>query len=79
MKRFQLFACIVLMGFLAACSSPEERAAAAKARSFSAQEKAIKERLNLVEQYQKCVKAAAGDNQKVEACDSYLKAAQALR
>ena len=79
MKRLQLMTCIVFMGILAACSTPEERAASAKARSYTAQEKAIKERLSLVEQYQKCVKAAAGDNQKVEACDSYLKAAQALR
>ena len=79
MKRLQLMTCIVFMGLLAACSTPEERAASAKARSLTAQEQAIKQRLNLVDQYQKCVKAAAGDNPKVEACDSYLKAAQALQ
>jgi len=32
-----------------------------------------------VDKYQVCVEEAAGDNLKIEACDSYLKAAEALK
>jgi hypothetical protein len=32
-----------------------------------------------VEKYQACVDEAAGDQLKVDACDSYLKAAEALK
>lgn len=79
MKLSSIAAALVCVGLVAACSSPEERAADAQARSYKAQEQAVQERLKLVSQYQECVKNSAGDTAKVEACDSYLKAAQALR
>lgn len=80
MKHLGVLTGIVCMGILAACSSsPEDQAAKAKERSYKAQEQAVQERLRLVEQYTKCVKNAASDAQKVELCDSYLQAAQALR
>ena len=66
-------------GLLGACSSPEERAAEAQERSYKAQENVANQRLDLVKKYQDCVKAAGSDNKKVEACDSYLKAAEALK
>ncbi len=55
-----------------ACSSPEKRA-------HKAQESVHKERLSLVEEYKKCLKKAGDDKDKMEACDQYLKAAEALR
>jgi outer membrane biogenesis lipoprotein LolB len=64
---------------LAACSTPEERAAKAQQGAAEAQEEVARERLDLVAKYQDCVEEAAGDNQKIEACDSYLKAAEALQ
>ncbi|KPK51573.1 MAG: hypothetical protein AMJ63_11980 [Myxococcales bacterium SG8_38_1] len=65
----------MLIGFLAACSSPQDRAAKAQESSYKAQEKVAKERLKLVEKYQACIKNA----EKAAACDSYLKSAEALK
>jgi hypothetical protein len=55
-----------------ACSTPQDRA-------YKAQENVHKERLKLVDEYKKCVETAGTDKQKVEACDQYLKAANALK
>ena len=68
-----------LIALLAACSSPEERAAEAQAGAYNAQQDVAKRRLQLVDQYQSCVKDAAGNQQKAAACDSLLKAAEALK
>lgn len=57
---------------LMSCSSPQDRA-------YKAQEGIHKERLALVEKYQKCLKDAGADNLKTEECDHYLKAAEALK
>jgi hypothetical protein len=64
---------------LAACSTPEERAARAQERSYEAQEEVALERLRLVDKYQDCAKQAAGNVEKIEACDSYLRSAEALK
>ncbi len=79
MRRNEILASTIIVGFLAACSSPQDRAAGAQERSYEAQEKVANERLELVDKYQKCVKAAAGDKLKSESCNSYLKAAEALK
>ena len=67
---------VFLVGFMImaalACSTPEERA-------HKAQESVHKERLSLVEEYKKCLEEAGDDKEKTEACDKYLKAAEALR
>lgn len=57
---------------LIGCSSNQDKA-------YKAQEKVHNERLSLVEKYQKCLKDAGDDNVKIEACDQYLKAAEALK
>ena len=57
---------------LTACSSSEKRA-------HRAQEQVHKERLKLVDEYKKCLKKAGDDKAKTEACDQYLKAAEALQ
>ena len=79
MRYTRTLAATIFVGLLAACSSPEERAADAQRRSYEAQEKVAKKRLELVDKYQECVKAAAGDNLKSESCNSYLRAAEALK
>ena len=38
-----------------------------------------KERLSLIEDYNKCIKKAGKDEAKAEACDHYRKAAEALK
>jgi hypothetical protein len=72
MRRVQILTSAVFMGLLTACSTPQEDASKAQAG-------VAKQRLELVDKYQVCVKEAAGDNLKIEACDSYLRAAEALR
>ncbi len=79
MKHVKILAGLAVLAMLAGCSSPQDRAAKAQERSYEALEKAAQERLELVDKYQECVKAAGSDNEKIEACDTYLKAAEALR
>ncbi len=79
MRHLPILICILFMGLLAACSNPQKDAATAQKRSYEAQEDVTRQRLELVDKYQQCVKNAAGDALKVEACDSYLRAAEALK
>jgi hypothetical protein len=72
MKITLIAVSLALAGILGACSSPQDDAA-------RAQENVSNERLKLVEQYKECINDASGDAAKVEACDSYLGAAQALQ
>ena len=71
--KLNLFFLLPVVAFaLISCSSNQDKA-------YKAQEKVHNERLALVEQYQKCLKDAGDDHVKVEACDHYLKAAEALK
>ena len=79
MNALKLASIGLMIGLLTACSTPQERAADAQAGAYSAQEDVAKRRLQLVDQYQSCVKDAAGNQQKAAACDSMLKAAEALK
>jgi uncharacterized lipoprotein YajG len=78
MDFVKVLGAIALIGLLAGCQTPQEKAADAQAAAAKAQENIAKKRLDLIAKYQSCVQNAAGDQQKVAACDSYLKAAQAL-
>ena len=70
--------------FTLGCGSSAEKA---QKDSYKAQENVANQRLELVEKYQECMKDAAeaseedGSDQatREEACDSYLKAAEALK
>ena len=79
MRFIKLFFCVTLAGLMGACTSPQDRAAKAQESSYKAHEEVAKERLELVDKYQQCVKRADDNRRKVEACDSYLRAAQALK
>ncbi len=79
MRHLPILICILFMGLLAACSNPQKDAARAQERPYGAQEDVARQRLDLVDKYQQCIKNAAGDALKVEACDSYLRAAEALK
>ena len=57
---------------LTACSSPQDRAA-------KAQEDVSKQRLELIDKYEKCMKKAGDDAQKKQDCEQHLKAAEALK
>ena len=79
MERIRTIGMAIFIALLAACSTPQDRAAEAQEGAYDAQEKVAKQRLELVDKYQKCVKDAGGDQQKTASCDSYLKAAEALK
>ncbi len=72
MKLIKLALIIFIVTLIGACQAPERRA-------NRAQTKISEERLKLVDEYKKCVKQAGEDKEKVEACDSYLKAAESLK
>jgi hypothetical protein len=69
--------CILLM--VVACGSSARRANRATAKAANSQSKIAQERLKLVEDYKKCINKAGEDKNKIEACDSYLKAAESLQ
>ena len=72
MKSITVVVLSLVVGLTLACSTPQDKA-------FKAQERVHKERLKLVDEYKKCLQKAGDDNQKIEACDQYLKAAEALK
>jgi hypothetical protein len=72
MTRFGLPLRLLPLLLLAACASAEERAA-------RADEEVANRRLELIEQHQDCVEEANGDQTKIDACETYLKEAEALK
>ena len=55
-----------------ACSSPQDNA-------YEAQQKVHEERLELVKQYQECLKNAEEKKTDASTCEQYLKASEALK
>lgn len=72
MKSIRILVLVFVLGLVLGCASPQDRA-------YEAQEKVYKERLRLVDEYKKCVEKSGTDKQKLETCDQYLKAAEALK
>jgi hypothetical protein len=72
MKLVRIFMLVLVLVTMGACGRAERKANKAEADIRN-------ERFRLVELYQKCVKKAGEDSARVEACDSYLKAADALK
>ena len=54
-------------------------ASKAQKRAFKADEAVSKERLRLVDEYERCIDKANGDYTKEGACERYLKSAEALK
>ena len=79
MSFMKILGVATLIALLAGCSSPQDKAAKAQQGSYEEQEKVAKERLTMVNKYQQCVKDAGDNQQKAATCDSYLKAAEALK
>mgnify|MGYP001827885784 FL=1 len=70
---------VVIAMLVASCGTSQRRAAKADRKASQAEESVSKERLKLGDQYKACVSEAGEDQQKVEACDTHLKAAEALQ
>jgi hypothetical protein len=78
MRSIQVITTAGFFVFLIACSSPQADAAEAQKMRLKHKKKS-RNRLDLIEKYLTCVEDAAGDNEKTNACESYLKAAEALK
>ncbi len=79
MRFVMSIACLGLVGLMSGCGSSARQADRAQERAYEAQERITEQRLELVEKYQDCVEDADGNQTKVTACESYLKAADALK
>lgn len=72
MKVKQCVCVLAITLLIAGCGSAERKANKSVA-------KVNNERLSLIKDYEKCIKKAGEDEVKSEACDTYLKSADALR
>ena len=72
MKLMRIFLVVIVAMAILGCASAQDKAA-------KSQEEVNKKRLELVEQYKKCMNKAEGDKEKEAGCDQYLKAADALK
>lgn len=72
MKTMGIIFLILVFVLSLGCASSQDKEAKAKTKVHN-------ERLKLIEDYKKCMKKAGSDNAKMEACDSYLKMAEALK
>jgi len=54
-------------------------ASKAQKRAYKADEAVSKERLRLIDQYERCMRKTEGDFAKQDACERYLKSAEALQ
>ena len=72
MKVIQCVCVFAIILTIAGCGGAERKVNKSVA-------KVNEERLSLIKDYEKCVKKAGEDEAKSEACDTHLKAAEALR
>lgn len=72
MKRIIVFLLTGVALTMLSCASPQDKA-------YEAQADVSNERLKLIDTYQKCIGEAGDDSVKAEACEQYLKAADALK
>lgn len=71
-KKILFMFLVALALMILSCASPQDKA-------YEAQEKVHNERLELIEQYQECLKKVEKNNTDKDVCDQYLKAAEALK
>ena len=72
MKLLKILLVVIVAGTIMACQSAQDKAA-------KSQEEVNRERLELVDKYQECIKKAEKDKEKEAECEQYLKAAEALK
>ena len=72
MKILKIFLVVIVAGMIFACTSAQDKA-------YKSQEAVNKERLELIDNYKKCMKKADKNKEKEAECEKYLKAADALK
>lgn len=79
MKMIHFFLLFFVAISLLACGSSERQSNRAQADASDTQAEVNNERLKLIEEYKKCIADAGDDSAKAETCESFLKAADALK
>ncbi|MGA9435994.1 MAG: hypothetical protein WBV62_17325 [Roseobacter sp.] len=78
-KRLPAIICVFAIISTSACTGVSQRnAARAQKNAYKAEGAVAEQRLEFVKQYQDCVANAGDILEDVEACDGYLKSAEAL-
>ena len=72
MKLVKIFLVVLVAGIIFACTSAQDQA-------YKSQDAVHKQRLELIDKYEKCMKKADKDKEKEAGCEQYLKAAEALK
>ena len=72
MKAMQWMCVFAITLMIAGCGNAERRSNKSTADVNN-------ERISLIKKYEKCINNAGDDDTKSEACDTYLKSAEALR
>ena len=78
-RKLPVVICIFAIVSMSACTGVSVRnAARSQNQAYKAQGAVAEQRLEFVKKYQDCIAVAGNDLVQVEACDVYLKSAQAL-
>jgi len=72
MKFMKIFLVVIVAGVILACATAADKA-------HKSQTAVNKERLELIDQYKKCMKNAEKNKTEGTECEQYLKAAEALK
>ena len=72
MKFMKIFLVVIVAGVILACATAADK-------SHKSQTAVNKERLELIDQYKKCMKNAEKNKTEGTECEQYLKAAEALK
>jgi len=78
-RRYRAGILVTLLLLAAALAAPGcGGASRAQKRAYKAEEAVSKQRLQLIDNYQRCMRKAGGDPLKQDGCKTYLNAAEAL-
>ena len=72
MKLVKIFLVILVVGFIIACQSSQDKA-------YKSETEVNEKRLELIEKYNDCMKKADKDKEMEAECEQHLKAAEALK
>lgn len=78
MKAHYFLVALAILFLVSGCGSAKRKANKSQAKVNVTIEEVNEKRLEMIEEYEKCIKKAGNDAAAAERCDSYLKAAEAL-
>lgn len=78
MKVHYFVLAFLILFLVSGCGGAKRKANKSQAKVNETIEEINEKRLDMIEEYEKCIKKAGSDATAAEQCDSYLKAAEAL-